>query len=295
MNMNNLTITDVRVRPGDSGFLLDDGEVAILYDSGFGFTGRQLAENIRKQLGDRPLDYIFLTHSHYDHVLGSAHVLRTYPEAKVVAGEYAAQVFQRPGAKATMRRLDRQHADRCGITVYEDLTDALRVDIAAQGGDLIRTGSMTFTTVELPGHTRCSVGFWCEEKRLLLGTETLGVYNSEEDVVPSYLVGYGMTLDSIDRAATLVPDAILVPHYGILRGERAAFYLQKGRQQAVATAEAVFAALRDGADKQRICEDFMAGIQNGFMQSIYPRDAMALNTRLMVDLLERELAEQRSQ
>lgn len=293
--MNEITITDVRVLPGDSGFLVDDGETAILCDSGFGFTGKRLAENIQKHLGDRPLACIFLTHSHYDHALGSAHVLRAYPEAKVVAGKHAAEVFLRPGAKATMRRLDRQHADRCGITEYEDLADVLRVDMAVQDGDIIHAGGMTFTAVGLPGHTRCSLGFWCKEAGLLLGTETLGVYNSESDVVPSYLVGYGVTLDSIDRAAALRPDAILVPHYGVLRGEQAVFYLRKGRQQAIATAEAVFAALRNGVDKQRICEEFMAGIQNGFMQSIYPTDAMALNTHLMVDLLEREMKERKEE
>lgn len=61
--MNNLTITDVRSLPGDSAFLLDDGVTAVLYDSGFAFTGYQVADNIAKVLGDRPLDYIFLTHA----------------------------------------------------------------------------------------------------------------------------------------------------------------------------------------------------------------------------------------
>ena len=35
--MNKLSITDVRIHPGDSAFLLDDGQTAILYDTGFGF------------------------------------------------------------------------------------------------------------------------------------------------------------------------------------------------------------------------------------------------------------------
>lgn len=66
--MQNINITDVRVHPGDSAFLIDDGTTSILYDSGFAFTGYQVAEKIKKHLGNRKLDYIFLTHSHYDHV-----------------------------------------------------------------------------------------------------------------------------------------------------------------------------------------------------------------------------------
>ena len=80
-----LTITDVRAHPGDSAFLLDDGQTAILYDTGFAFTGYAVADNIRKALGDRPLDYIFLTHSHYDHALGTPYICARYPSAKVVA------------------------------------------------------------------------------------------------------------------------------------------------------------------------------------------------------------------
>ena len=44
---SNINITDVRVHPGDSGFLVDDGETAILYDSGFAFTGKAMVEKIK--------------------------------------------------------------------------------------------------------------------------------------------------------------------------------------------------------------------------------------------------------
>ena len=65
--MHTIRITDVRPTMGDSAFLLDDGKTAILYDTGFAFTGPALAVNVKKVLGERSLDYIFLTHSHYDH------------------------------------------------------------------------------------------------------------------------------------------------------------------------------------------------------------------------------------
>ena len=102
-----LKITDVRAVVGDSGFLLDDGETAILCDSGFGFTGEAVAENIRKALGDRKLDYILLTHSHYDHVLGSTHIKARFPEAKIVAGVHAQAVFAKEKARRIMGELDR--------------------------------------------------------------------------------------------------------------------------------------------------------------------------------------------
>lgn len=101
--MTNITVTDVRCEKGDAAFLIDDGKTSILYDTGFGFTGYKVAENIKAVLKDRKLDYIFLTHSHYDHALGSAYILRHYPEAKVVAGKYAVGIFERDGSERMQR------------------------------------------------------------------------------------------------------------------------------------------------------------------------------------------------
>lgn len=39
-----LNITDVRVVPGDSGFLIDTSKTTLLFDSGFAFTGEVLAK-----------------------------------------------------------------------------------------------------------------------------------------------------------------------------------------------------------------------------------------------------------
>ncbi|MGN1084071.1 MAG: MBL fold metallo-hydrolase, partial [Lachnospiraceae bacterium] len=124
--MVDLKVTDVRVLPGDSGFLIDDGKTAVLFDTSFAFTGDQMADKVKTLLGERKLDYIFLSHSHYDHVLGTPYILKLYPEAAVVAGEYAAKIFGKPTARATMRDLDRKYAATCGVTEYEDLIDELK-------------------------------------------------------------------------------------------------------------------------------------------------------------------------
>lgn len=286
--MNDLTVTDMRAHPGDSAFLIDDGTTAVLYDSGFAFTGYAVADKIKAYLGDRSLDYIFLTHSHYDHALGSVYVRRYWPQVQVVAGAYAAKIFTKPSARAVMRELDGKLAARCGAASYEDLIDDLRVDISVADGDTIRAGKMTFTAVALPGHTCCSMGYYCAERRLLLGTETLGVYDGKGGVVPSYLVGYQMTLESIRRAQGMEIDQILVPHYGLLDKAQTAAYLQTAMTSAVETAEEILCRLRAGWDKTAILSFFKDKFYHGYIRTIYPVDAMELNTGITIDLLERE-------
>lgn len=284
-----ITITDVRFQKGDSAFLLDDGKTAILYDSGFAFTGDDVADNIEKALGQRPLDYVFLTHSHYDHALGSAYVCHRYPGAKVVAGAYAAKIFAKPTAKAVMRDLDGKFAKTCGIETYEDRIDELRVDIPVLDGDVIRAGDLAFVALELPGHTRCSIGYYCPAEKLLLCCETVGVYNGAGGVVPSYLVGYQMALDSIEKVEKLDIEAVLVPHYGVLTGDMAKRYIQKGKESAISTAEMIGNALKNGVSKEKIAELFVQEFYHGYIREIYPVDAMRLNTSIMIDMLEREL------
>lgn len=285
--MNSLTITDVRVEPGDSAFLIDDGMASIMYDSGFAFTGYRVVEKIKSILGDRKLDYIFLTHSHYDHVLGAMYALKLWPEAKVVAGEYAAKIFAKPSARAVMRELDSKFAKTCNADEYEDLVDELRVDIMVNDGDVVRAGDLEFEVLSLPGHTKCSIGFYCAKEKLLLGCESTGVYDGE-NVVPAYLVGYQMSLNSIARVEKLSIDNILVPHYGLLSGEGAREYLKNARKSAVETAEEIVSLLREGKPRKEIFEFYKNKFYHGNVKRMYPIDALKLNTEIIIDLLAKE-------
>lgn len=285
----NIKITDVRALKGDSAFLIDDGKTAILYDSGFGFTGFQVAENIRRELKGRSLDYIFLTHSHYDHALGSAYVLNRFENAKVVAGEYAVKIFEKGTAKAVMRDLDRKFALKNGVSEYEDLADNLTVHLSVKDNDKFKAGDMEFTVLNLTGHTKCSVGYYLESEKLLLSTESLGVYTEDGEVVPSYLVGYQMVIDSIKRVMSLGVEKILIPHYGVIEKNEAKEYLNKALKNAVDTADEIVSILKTGKSKEDAVKYFVDRYYKGKVKEIYPYDAMMLNTSITVDLIEKEL------
>ena len=284
-----IKITDVRALKGDSAFLIDDGKTSILYDSGFGFTGFQVAENIKHELKSRSLDFIFLTHSHYDHALGSAYVLNRFKNAKVVAGEYAVKIFEKPTAKAVMRDLDRKFALKNGVSDYIDLTDNLTVHIALKDNDKIQAGDMEFTALNLTGHTKCSVGYYLESEKLLLSTESLGVYTEDGEVVPSYLVGYQMVIDSIKRVMSLGAERLLIPHYGVIEGDEVKAYLNKALKNATETADEIVKILKSGKSKEDAVNYFVSKFYKGKVKEIYPYDAMMLNTSITVDLIEKQL------
>ena len=284
-----LTITDVRSVPGDSAFLIDDGTTAILYDTGFGFTGYAVADHVRKVLGERPLDYILLTHSHYDHALGSVYLRKRYPNVQVVAGAYAQTIFQKPTARKVMEELDRKAAASSGITEYENLIDDLRADITVTDGDVIACGRMRFTAVELPGHTKCSVGYYLAENRLLLATESLGVYIGDGVYMPSFLVGYQMTLDSIRKAGEMDIDQMLISHYGVISGEETRNYLANGQKTAQQTADLILGQLAQGKTTEEILEYLTEILYTDRVKPAYPYAAFCMNTEIMIHLVRREL------
>ena len=275
--------------PGDSGFLIDDGVTSILYDTGFGFTGDKLAENVKKCLGDRKLDYVFLTHSHYDHALGTVYVQKIYPNAVVVAGEYAAKIFDKPSAKSTMRRLDRKFARKCGVYEYEDLIDNLKVDIAVKDGDTVKAGDMTFTVINLPGHTKCSVGFYLKDQKLLLNTETLGVYFGQNTILPICLVGYKMSLDSFKKVEELEIENMLVPHYGLLDKRETKYFLENSESVLRKTAEHVIEIFSKGGTSEDALKFFEENFYTEIIRPTYPIDAFLLNTGIMIELIKNEL------
>lgn len=286
-----LTITDVRSVPGDSAFLIDDGTTAVLYDTGFGFTGYAVADNVRRVLKDRSLDYILLTHSHYDHALGSAYLRRRYPGVRVVAGAYAEKIFQKETARTIMRDMDRKAAAECGIAEYEDLIDELRADITVCDGDVIECGGMHFTAVELPGHTRCSVGYYLEENQLLLSSESLGIYIGEGVYLPYFLVGYQMTLDSVRKAGELKIGQMLLPHYGIVSGEEARQFLVNSEQMIRSTASTICNQLSLGKTTEEILEYLTDTLYTEPIRRAHPYAAFRLNTEIMINLVRKELCE----
>ena len=284
-----LTITDVRAVPGDSAFLIDDGVTAVLYDTGFGFTGYSVADNIQRILGNRPLDYILLTHSHYDHALGSAYIRKRYPQVQIVAGAYAQSIFRKPTARAVMRDLDRKAAASHGITAYEDLIDELRVDLPVRDGDIITCGRMRFEAVELPGHTKCSVGYYLAENQLLLTTETLGVYCGAGTFLPSFLVGCQMSLDSIQKAGNLKIQQMLFPHYGIVSGQEVRDCLVQGEQCIRQVCRLILELLTLGKTTAEILEQLTQLFYTDQVKPAYPYDAFRMNTEIMINLVRKEL------
>ena len=194
------------------------GEKNLLFDAGMAYSAGRMIENIKRELGDAPLDAVLLSHSHYDHVAGLPFLRKQWPELAVYGSEYAAAILEKPSVRATMRRLSDDAAKGAGLKRAPDYdVEGLRVDRTVKEGDVIRIGDHEITVYETPGHTRCSLSYLAD-RDVLFASETVGVF-SRDRYMPCYLVGYQMCLDAVEKLRHAPAKRVFITHQGIQDGK----------------------------------------------------------------------------
>lgn len=114
-------------------YLISAGDDAMVIDP------TDNAEDIMDALGDKKLDSIVLTHSHWDHTGGAAK-LRELSGAKVIASEEDAKYIENPVIGDTSH-----------------LATGCKVDETVRNGDIVKVGQMQWKVIETPGHSSGSI------------------------------------------------------------------------------------------------------------------------------------------
>lgn len=216
-----------RVTAGKGGdsFLVTKYEKTFLFDTGMSYCGDKLVRNIREAIGGRALDYVVLSHTHYDHVGALPYVRKAFPEAKVMGSAYGQYVMTRPGALKMMLKLGRNAEemfgepgqDKCtveGMKIDEALADGETIDLGLEYGKPDGEAGM-ITAYEAKGHTDCSMMYMLRPDDLLFASESTGVvvdWDINEVVI---LKSVEDSMKSLAKGRELHPERIIVPHFGI--------------------------------------------------------------------------------
>lgn len=287
--VGNFTVYNVTPVPGGDSLLFVNDKTAFVYDTGFGFSSLVLAENIRKILealgSGRTLDYILLTHSHYDHALGSATLRTLFPETRVIASPYAAYVFTRDGAKRTMMRLDNLEAERQGMPAMTDYINNLSVDIEVGDCQRLSLAGQSVTVLALPGHTKDCISFYFEEDGIMLGCESVGVLASLNKVIPASLVSFKQSMASIERVSKMSPEYYFVPHQGMLEKEGFSEYIKISRESHEEARRLIIDGNNAGMSVEEIKEKFLSVFYLEKCREIYPLSAVHENLNAMIPMI----------
>jgi glyoxylase-like metal-dependent hydrolase (beta-lactamase superfamily II) len=202
--MNNIQQVGGRglTNPTDAAiYLAHFGDKAVLIDAGTGRDHPQLVKNIAECLEPNvTLEYLLLTHCHFDHA-GGAKALRDEYGLRIVAHELDAVYLESGDNRVT-------GAARCGAAI-----DPCAVDIKLQGPESkLAIGNGTVTAIHSPGHSPGSVVYTADinGRLVLFGQDLQGPLHSE------WLSDEGQYMASLARLLSLDADLLLEGHFGVI-------------------------------------------------------------------------------
>ena len=165
------------------GFIIKGKTKNAMIEGGFNLLSPLYLSQIREILGDSDrLDYLFITHSHYDHLGAAAYLKRHIPGMKTAAHERVAPLLMKESVLAMMNRLSEIQRGLFGsIAGSEDLAiRPMEIDLSVKEGDEFDLGGLHVRVHEVPGHTRDSLAYFIPEIGALFPGEAAGVPEGRE-------------------------------------------------------------------------------------------------------------------
>jgi glyoxylase-like metal-dependent hydrolase (beta-lactamase superfamily II) len=182
-----------------------DGHAALV-DAGTGRGQSRLLDHLKKAGARRDqIEYLLLTHCHYDHT-GGAHGLRDKLGCPVIAHELDADFLEFGDNEVT------------AASWYGTKLSPCPVDRRLNGTQqILRLGERSITALHIPGHSPGSLAFLTESEgqTVLFAQDVHGPLDAR---LRSNRADY---LASLERMLALEADILCEGHYGIFRGKAA--------------------------------------------------------------------------
>ncbi len=189
---------------GDAAVYLAVGDgAAALIDAGCGRASDGIIENIERRLPAQvTLDYLLLTHCHYDHAGGAAD-LRAHFGCAIAAHAQDAYFLERGDNEVT------------AAAWYGSSMEPFSIDIAFTEPRMhFQIGASRIEALHWPGHSPGSVVYVMEsdDKKVLFGQDIHGPLH------PSLLSNRDDYLVSLSMLQGLEADILCEGHFGVIQG-----------------------------------------------------------------------------
>lgn len=281
-----------RVTAGHGGeaVVIRGSEKTALMDCGMAYCGAALIENLQAALNGRPLDYVLLSHSHYDHIGALPYVKQEWPDAVVFGAEHASDILPRPGARKLMKELGEAARDRFSPgSDTEILIDPLAVDKIIGEGDRISLGDRGFTVLETKGHTDCSLTFILEPDSIMFTSESTGILERLDYIHTPILKSYEDSMDSFKKCREYKVKRIVLPHFGLIPEDFNEPYWELYEKEVEDKRKYLAELKKEGISQDEVFERYAKKYWDEAKAQEQPYEAFMINSKHIVKALMESL------
>jgi glyoxylase-like metal-dependent hydrolase (beta-lactamase superfamily II) len=214
------------------GYVIRGRKKRLMIDAGINLMGPAYIASLNHILGGNDaLDYVFATHSHFDHLGSIPYLKRKLPRIQAGAAPRVGGLMQKQSVldlMTTLSELQRPFFQH--IVGDEDVRiTPVNFDIDLKEGDIFDLGSVTCEVYEVPGHTADSLAFYIPEIRALFGGEAYGIPEGDKDgeVQVEFLSSYEDYIASLEKIIRLQPRLIGMAHMWVFTDDDATGFLKR--------------------------------------------------------------------
>ncbi|SMC74980.1 Glyoxylase, beta-lactamase superfamily II [Desulfocicer vacuolatum DSM 3385] len=212
-----------------------DGPVPVLFDAGLTAGAFLYEAGIKQILGERVPEYLFLTHSHFDHVGAASHFKDVWQDLKISGAVHCSEILQKTKAVQLMRNLNFEGARLIKESGLEPINDngfeSFNLDILLQPDQTIELGpGLSVVALNTPGHTWDFMSYWIPEKKILVASEAVAMYEANGDLQSEFLVDFDAYIDSLKVLKKLGAEILCLGHHVVCTGEDAVAHIENSFQ-----------------------------------------------------------------
>lgn len=213
-------------------YIIKGREKKLMIDAGINMMGPAYIASLEKIFGDKhALDYVFATHSHFDHLGAIPYLKRKLPRLQAGAAARVGTLMQKKSVLDLMTMLSEIQRILFQDIVGDEDVRIEPVDFAftLKEGDRFDLGGLTCDVYEVPGHTGDSLAFYIPEIRALFAGEACGLPEGDEngEIQVEFLSSYDDYVLSLEKMIRLEPRLIGMAHMWVFTDNDATGFLRR--------------------------------------------------------------------